>query len=256
MRDIFQEVFEAPTDPTEAARIAMRPNLRKRFYARADVRETADGFVIVLDDRPVRTPAQQPLAAPSRALAEAIAAEWQAQGEVIDPGRMPLTRLANTVIDGVAGRRDEVAAEIEKYLRSDLLFYRAEGPEGLVRRQSLAWDPVLAWARDQLSARFVLTEGVKFVDQPEHAVTAARSAIPRDHWRLGAVSSITSLTGSALLALALLHDALSVDEAWRAAHVDEDWNIQQWGRDEIAMARRDFRFAELRAAAEVLRRLG
>ena len=131
--------------------------MRARFYQRAAAGErTGEGFPVLLDGRPVRTPARELLAAPSEALAQALAAEWEAQREVIDPARMPLTRLANSIIDGVVRRPEPVAAEIEKYLGSDLLFYRAAEPEGLVAQQARHWDPVLEWARDALGARFVL----------------------------------------------------------------------------------------------------
>ena len=254
MRDIFEEIFlEYPQDPMEAARRSMRSPLRQRFYERAAVEGEAGGFAILLDGKPVRTPERRPLTAPSAALAQALADEWDAQREVINPAAMPLTRLSNSIIDGVAQTPLPVADEIAQYLGSDLLFYRAEGPQGLVERQERQWDPVLAWARDVLGARFVLAAGVMFVEQPDQAVAAARAAIPADAWRLGAVSSITTLTGSALLALAMLRGRLSVDEAWAAAHVDENWNMEFWGRDERALERRAFRFAEMLAASEVLR---
>ena len=136
----------------------------------------------------MRTPARRALAAPTRALAEAIAAEWNAQTDVIDPARMPLTRLANAVIDAVADKPAPVADEIAKYLGSDLLCYRADAPAGLVERQARAWDPVLAWARDQFGARFVLAQGVVHVAQPREAIAAVRAAIPAEPWRLGALS--------------------------------------------------------------------
>ena len=254
MRDIFEEIFaKDPLEAMEAARRSMRPTLRRRFYDKATVEGRAEGFAILLDGKPVRTPARRLLTAPAPALAEAIAAEWDAQKEVIDPAAMPLTRLANSIIDGVAPTPLPVAEEIAQYLGSDLLFYRAEGPQALVERQARQWDPVLAWARDVLGARFLLAAGVMFVEQPEEAMAAAKAAIPADAWRLGAVSSITTLTGSALLALAMLRGRLSVDEAWAAAHVDEDWNMEFWGRDERALERRTYRFAEMLAAAEVLR---
>src|SRR3989442_3190358 len=253
MRDIFEEIFhDEPADPVEAARRAMRPALRRRFYRNANVADGEGGFGLVLDGKPVRTPARHMLALPTRPLAEAIAAEWQAQGALIDPGKMPLTRLANAVIDAVAASPDPVAAEIAKYLASDLVFYRADDPEGLLQRQAHHWDPVLAWARDALGARFVLAEGVVHVGQPDHALAAAAAAIPRDPWRLGAVHAVTTLTGSGLIALALAAGRLSVDAAWEAAHVDEDWNMAQWGRDALALERRSLRFAEMQAAATVL----
>jgi chaperone required for assembly of F1-ATPase len=253
MRDIFTEIFEnQPADPMESARRGARPQLRKRFYQRAHVSDGEGGFAVLLDGKPVMTPARRPLAAPSRALAEAMAGEWQAQQDAIDPARMPLTRLANVAIDAVAERPRPVAEEIEKYLGSDLLFYRAEGPPGLVERQALLWDPVLGWARDTLAARFVLAQGVMPVAQPKEAIAAAACAIPHEPWRLTAMASITTLTGSALLALALAQGKLDADAVWAAAHVDEDWQMSQWGRDEAALERRAAREAEFHAAAKVL----
>jgi chaperone required for assembly of F1-ATPase len=253
MRDIFQDIFvDQPIDPIEASRRNMRPQLKKRFYKNVSVTRRGADHAIELDGRPVRTPARAVLAAPTLPLARAIAAEWEAQADAVDPATMPLTRLANTVIDGVATRMPEVASEIEKYLASDLVCYRAEGPEALIARQAKAWDPVLAFARDVLGARFVLTQGVVFVAQPDHAIAAARGAIPIDPWRLGAVHAIMTLSGSALIALALARGGLSLDAAETAAHVDEDWNLDQWGRDALAMERRTARLTEMRAAATVL----
>src|SRR5579862_4068588 len=250
MRELFDN--PPPDDPTEATRRSARTTLPRRFYETATIAEEPGGYAVRLDDKPVRTPARRVLAAPTRALAEAIAAEWQGQQDVIDPAKMPLTRLANAIIDGVADAPGPVAAEVAKYLASDLVFYRADTPAGLVERQARHWDPILDWARQALGADFRLGEGVVFVAQPEAALAAARAAIPEEPWRLGAVHAITTLTGSTLIALAMARGALSADAAWQAAHVDEDWNMAQWGRDEMAVARRDFRFAEFQAAVTVL----
>lgn len=249
------DLFEIrPTDgPMTAARRGARPALHRRFYDRVAVAATDGDYSITLDGRPARTPAGHLLAAPSTALAQAIAAEWAAQRETIDPATMPLTRLANAIIDGVAKSPVPVAAEIKKYLASDLLFYRAGTPQQLQARQAACWDPVLAWARDTLGADFKLGEGIVHVAQSEAALRAAAAAIPSDPWRLGALHVATTLTGSALTALALLRGRLSVEAAWQAAHVDEDWNMEAWGRDEMALQRRAFRFAEFSAAATVLR---
>ena len=258
MRDIFEEIFEnQPLDPMVSARQGGRPNLRKRFYTRAHIGEaTGDGgFAVLLDNKPIKTPARRALAAPTRALAQHLADEWHAQTEVIEPGRMPLTRLTNAVIDAVADQTAPVAEEVTKYLGTDLLFYRADAPPGLVALQSQHWDPVLAWARDALGARFVLIEGVVYAAQPNDAIGAARAAIPSDPWALGAVSSITTLTGSALLGLALAKGGIDTDAAWAAAHVDEDWQMLHWGRDEVALERRAYRFGEMQAAAAVLEHL-
>jgi chaperone required for assembly of F1-ATPase len=259
MRDIFAEIFEnQPADPMESARRGGRPDLRKRFYARAHVAGEAGeggGFGVLLDGKPIKTPARRALAGPTPALAEHIAGEWNAQEQVIDPARMPRTRLANAVIDAVTDRAAAVADEVAKYLGTDLMFYRADAPAGLVARQAQHWDPVLAWAHDALGARFILIEGVVYAAQPSQAIAAARGTIPADPWRLGAVAAITTLTGSALLALALGAGHLDTAAAWTAAHVDEDWQMEYWGRDEVAMARRAFRFAEFEAAATVLQQL-
>ncbi|MBO0757332.1 MAG: ATPase, partial [Bradyrhizobiaceae bacterium] len=215
LEDIFQD---HETDPIEAARRGLGRQLRKRFYGEVRISEGEGGFQILLDGRPVKTPGRHGLAAPTRALAQEIADEWQAQRDVIDPLNMPLTRLANTIIDGVASAPREVAAEIAKYLGSDLLVYRAQMPEGLVERQAKHWDPILAWARDALGAHFALAAGVAFVQQPAATLAAATAAIPSDPWQLGATHIITTLTGSALIALALARGALSLEEAWAAAH--------------------------------------
>ena len=254
MRDIFEGIFVTdPPNPMEAARKNMRPPLRKRFYRAATAEQTPAGdFAVLLDGRSVRTPAAKQLTAPAQPLAAALAAEWDAQREVINPARMPLTRLANTIIDGVSENSVEVVDEVHKYLASDLLFYRAEQPEGLVSQQARHWDPVLTWAHEALGARFMLSEGVMFVGQPKSAIAAAAAAISTDPWRLGAVHAITTLTGSALLALAVLRRRLSAQEAWTAANVDEDWNMAQWGSDDLALERRAFRWTEMQAAATVL----
>lgn len=256
MRDIFDDLarqgeIDPPADPMQAARRAMR-TLRRRFYGEASVADGADGHAVVLDNKPIRTPARHALKLPTRPLAAAVAAEWQGQGEFIDPARMPLTRLVNTIIDGVTAARQAVADEILKYLASDLVFYRVDAPEGLAERQASHWDPLIDWARDDLGARFMLAKGVMHVTQPDRALSAAAAALPGDPWRLGAVHSITTLTGSALIALAVAYERLPTDAAWAAAHVDEDWNRDQWGQDPLAIERRGFRFAEMQAAATVL----
>jgi chaperone required for assembly of F1-ATPase len=251
----MRELFESPAaeNPMQAARRGARPVLRRRFYENATVAATPDGHAVQLDGKPVLTPVRRPHAAPTRELAQALAAEWNAQTEVVDPAMMPLTRLANSIIDGVAQTPRPVADEIKKYLASDLLFYRAGEPEGLVERQARHWDPILQWVAETLGAKFYLGEGVVHVAQPESALEAARAAVPDDPWRLGAAHVITTLTGSALIAVAMARGALSTEAAWQAANVDEDWNMERWGRDEMAIKRRDFRLAEFRAAAAVLK---
>jgi len=250
MRELFDN--DSSQDPVEAARRSVRRNQRNRFYDNATAVAAADGFAVRLDDKPVRTPAGRVLAAPTLALAQAIAAEWNAQRDVIDPAKMPLTRLVNSIIDGVSDRAGAVAAEAEKYLTSDLVCYRATSPKGLAERQAEEWDPILNWAGETFGATFSVAEGIVHVAQPAQALTAAGAAVPGDPWRLGAVHAVTTLTGSALIALALARGRLTAGEAWQAANVDEDWNREQWGSDEKALEHSAARFAELQAAALVL----
>jgi chaperone required for assembly of F1-ATPase len=257
VRDLFEDIFKSePIDPTDAARRAVRPRLRRRFCACADIDQRDGACSVVLDGRAVKTPAGRILVAPVRTLAQELAAEWQAQAEFVDLATMPLTRLANTIIDGVADNPAAVAAEVAKYLAYDLVCYRAEAPDRLAARQAAAWDPVLGWAHEALGARFIPVTGLAVGAQPASALAAVATAIPcrppYDPWRLGALHAATTLTGSALIALALAGGALSLDAAWLAAHVDEDWNMEQWGRDQLSLERRGFRFAEMRAAALVL----
>ena len=242
--------------PVAALRRAAGPVRRRRFYQTVTIVAGQSGHLVQLDGKAVHTPGRRLLAAPVADLAGALAEEWARQGAHIDPATMPLSRLANTIIDGVATARDEVAAEIRNYLASDLLLYCAEAPELLGARQAQLWDPILVWAREALGADFKPGSGVMHVAQPGAALSAAGAALPNDEWQLGALHAATTLTGSALIALALSHGALSAEGAWQAAHVDEDWNMEQWGRDEIALQRRGLRFAEFAAAALVLHALG
>ena len=242
----------AAYDPTAAARLVMKPQLPKRFYKDVTIGEEDGAFALLLDGRKARTPSRHVLAVPTRCLGEALAAEWAAQKEFIDPSTMPLTRIVNSIIEGVVPDPGPVADDIVRYSGSDLLCYRAASPESLVRRLGEAWDPVLAWAREALGARFILSEGIVHVAQPEAATAAIRAALPSDPWRLGALHVVTTLTGSALLALALEKGRLTAAEAWTAAHVDEDFQTELWGADEDAAARRQAREREMMAAAKLL----
>jgi len=256
MRELFDEVAgKSPIDPEEAVRRTTRGPRRQRFYARADVVGTPDGFAVTLDDKPVRTPSGRALAVPTREIADAIAAEWDAQREFIDPLTMPFTRFANSVVDAVVERVDAVADDVAKYLGSDLLFYRAGHPEALVAREAALWDPVVFWAANTLGAHFILAEGIVHLRQSEPAIAAARAAFPADPWSIAALHVVTTVTGSALLALALLHGVFDADQVWVAAHVDEDWNIDKWGIDEEVAARRAARLVDFKAAAGILESL-
>jgi chaperone required for assembly of F1-ATPase len=243
-------------NPLETARRLTAPPRPKRFYAKVETTEEGGLFVLRLDGKRAMTPGKNPLAVPRRDLAEAIAAEWAGQGEFIAPVSMPVTRLANSAIDGVATRQAEVRKPIVDYAGADLLCYRAGEPEELVRRQQDAWDPILAWAERRFGGRFVLSEGVVHVAQLAKTLDALRGAIETfdEPFRLAGLSLATTLTGSVLIALALAEGALDVDSAWAAAHVDEDWNIFKWGEDAEAAKRRQQRFDDFKAAALAIKR--
>ena len=253
MRELFDEVAgKSPLDPQEAARRGARTPQRKRFYAKADVIEADGGFAIALDGKPIRTPSGCIITAPSREIAQAIAAEWEAQQDKIDPLTMPMTRFANSVVEAVVDRVDDVTADIAKYFSSDLLFYRAGHPDALVARETAHWDGVLFWAAEALGAHFILAQGIVHVRQPDAAIAAARAALPTDPWLVAAMHVVTTMTGSALLALALLHGVRDGDDVWAAAHVEEDFNAEQWGLDEEAAARRAARLVDFQAATRIL----
>lgn len=253
MRELFDEVAgHSPLDPQEAVRQAARTPRRKRFYKEAGVTDAQGGFAVTLDGKPIRTPSGRQVVIPLRPLADAVAAEWAAQGEAIDPVSMPLTRIANSVVEGVVDRVELVSVDLAKYFESDLLFYRAGHPEGLVAREAAHWDPVLFWAAETLGAHFILSEGVMHVRQPDEALKAARAALPGDAWSVAALHMVTTLTGSALLALALAYGVRHAGQVWAAAHVDEDWNADQWGVDEEAASRRATRLRDFEAAVTVL----
>ncbi|MDE2385778.1 MAG: ATPase [Alphaproteobacteria bacterium] len=224
--------------------------LPKRFYKAVSVGE---GGAILLDGRPVKTPMKQNLCLPTPALAQAVAAEWQAQDKLIDPAKMPLTKLANTAIDRVGAERAHVAGEVVAFAGNDLVCYRADEPEELVALQRQQWDPVLAWALAALDAGFTFTHGIIHVAQDVHALKAVeRHVATLDDFALTGLHNVMTLTGSALIAIMLQARALAPQAAWTAAHVDEDFQISQWGEDFEAADRRAARKAEFEATAQFL----
>ena len=231
-----------------------KPAATRRFYEAAGSAPTEGGFALALDGRPARTPGRSALVLPTEALAMAVAAEWNAQVETIRPDTMPLTRLANTAIDGVAPRLAEVRDEVVRYAGSDLVFYRAGSPDSLVSLQAAAWDPVLEWAREALAARFILSEGVTWVAQPETSLARIRAAVEAEEspFRVAALSVATTLTGSALLSLMMARAAIAEEAAWSAAHVDEFHQESLWGSDAEALSRRENRRRDFAAAATML----
>lgn len=230
----------------------------RRFWSEASVDRAASGagFVVRLDARQVNTPGKQPLVVPSRALAEAIAAEWQAQEEVIDPRAMPFTRMANSALEKVTPQRAEVAAMLAGYGDSDLTCYRADTPEGLVARQATAWDPLLDWAEANFGARLIPLEGVMYQAQPEAALAAlAAPVMAMDPFELTGFHDLVALSGSLVVGLAARAGHLPIDDLWARSRVDEIWQIEQWGADdeaaEVAAAKAD----DFRRAAEFLQKL-
>ena len=229
----------------------------KRFWRHATVRPGAGGDEVLLDERPMKTPARQPLALPTEMLAQAIADEWNAQGEEVNPQTMPLTGLANAAIDRVAPDKDGFADGLSSYGETDLLCYRADGPPSLVVRQAALWDPILAWARRRYDVDFEIVTGI--VHRPQPPATIARlshEVAVRDPFELAALAPLVTLSGSLLVALALAEEAIDLDAAWAAAILDEAWQAEQWGADAEATARLDARRAEFEAAERFLRLLG
>jgi chaperone required for assembly of F1-ATPase len=237
-----------------AAQANMRPKPVTRFFKAVEVHEADGQHALLLDGRGARTPGRNPLTVASRALMLAVAAEWERQRETIVPADMPLTRLLNSAIDGVVHTMAETRADILGYAGSDLLCYRAEEPDLLVARQADAFDPVLHWAADSLRARLNVTTSVMHVAQPSKALAAIGAELDAydEPVAMAALSVMTTLTGSVLLALAVGRGFLSAEAAWRAAHVDEDFQAERWGADADAMARRKARWREFEAAAIAL----
>ncbi|MDX8354192.1 ATP12 family chaperone protein [Cognatiyoonia sp. IB215182] len=207
----------------------------KRFWKTVQATECAGGYTVLLDTKSVKTPAKADLIVPTQAMAEAIAAEWKAQEEVLDPGTMPVTRGANAAIDKVRVQRAEVAALLAEYGDSDLLCYRAAGPDALIQQQAEGWEPMLDWAANTLGARLFVGEGVMHVPQTSDALAKLRAELDAfDDFALAAVHDLVSLSGSLILALAVTKKAVTVEDAWALSRIDEHWQIAQWGEDEEA----------------------
>jgi len=211
----------------------------KRFYTSAGVTEAPEGFGVALDGKPVRTPAKRPLAVPTRALAEAIAEEWLAQGETVDPKRLPLTRVASIALDLVAPRREAVVAEVLKYAGTDLVCYRAEQPAGLAARQHAAWQPLIDWAAQTFDAPLTATASILPVPQPPATLKAFETAVAAyDTHRLAALHLATAACGSLVVALALIEGRLDAEAAFATAELDESYEIERWGEDAEQARRR------------------
>ncbi len=225
----------------------------KRFWTSVSVDAER---VVRLDDRPVRTPGRVPLALPTPALAEAVAGEWRDVGEAVDPRAMPLTGLANAAIDRIGADPAPFADGLARYAESDLLCYRADSPPELVERQDAVWNPLLDWARDRYDVHFTNVTGIMHRPQPSAtAERLAQAVAALDPFRLAALSPVVTITGSLVLALALLEDAADADTIWTAAHVDEDFQAEQWGEDYLAVEAREAKRREFDAAVRFLKAL-
>lgn len=223
----------------------------KRFWTTVEVSRADEGFTVLLDGRSIRTPGKAVLAAPTQALAEAMAEEWRRQDKVIDPAVMPMTRFTNTAIDRVRPEHSAVADIVSAFGETDLLCYRAESPAELVAREAAAWDPLLDWAARHFEARLATTVGVLPVTQPDSALQRLDAAVRgADPFELTALHELVSLTGSLVLGLAVSEGERQPEEAWALSRVDEEWQIEQWGRDEeadrTAAQRRDALFEAAR----------
>ena len=245
-------------DPQELARkiaaqaVYERP-LAKRFYTSVDLLDQAGGYGLVLDGKPVKTPLKRNLFMPTKTLADAVAGEWESQEEHINPATMLLTKLCNTALDRVGEDRQRIVDEIVDYANSDLLCYRAEGPVELVARQVERWDPVLDWASDALGARCSVTGGVVHQNQPDACLAAFRKFVDGfDDFAIAGFHNVMTLTGSAVLAAAAKEEFLPGDQIWALAHIDEDWQIEQWGEDAEEANRRQTRQEEFSAMLEFL----
>ena len=258
MRDILTDLENdednVVKDPMRVAQQSMKMQMPKRFYKEVGVDEDEAGFAITLDGKAIKTPGQNPVRLPNQVAGELVAQDWDAQQEHINMGQMPHQRIVNTAVDGVIRDPQSVVEEMLRFSGSDLLCYRADNPEGLVELQRQHWDPILDWAAKDLKANFDLVEGLIHQPQPQAALSAFGLALDSIEcpFKLACLYQVTALTGSSIIAMAVYHKALSCDEAWNAAHVDDDWQISQWGDDDEAIARRAVRKRDMNAACDLL----
>jgi len=223
----------------------------KRFWKTATVEQTDDGFAVLLDGRSVKTPAKAGLIVPSKALAEKIASEWDAQEGDVNPEIMPFTRAANAAIDKVTLQFVEVADLIAAYGENDLLCYRAATPQELVDRQAAAWDPILDWANDVYGVRLATGQGVMHIAQPPSAIERLTQEVHAlSPFQLTAFYDLVSLTGSLVLGFAIVNNRLGADAAWDLSRIDEIWQAEHWGQDEEALDLAETKRQALLSAAE------
>jgi chaperone required for assembly of F1-ATPase len=256
MREFLEDAEAHRQDGYGRAQAHAKRDLPKRFYKDATVQALDGGFAVGLDGRVPKTPGMKQVVVPTPAIAEAMVAEWAAQGEFIDPSTMPLVRLVNSAIEAGEESIPALRAEIVKYAGNDLLLYRADSPEGLVQRQEQFWDAALVSLARHFDIAFQPTVGIVHQPQPEATLSKLAAALEGEPLLpLTAMNAITSITGSGLLAIAHRHGLLSAEEAWLAAHVDEDYNVELWGEVEEITARRAKRRAEFESAVRLFEML-
>lgn len=226
----------------------------KRFYKDVSVSPVGDAFAISLDGRPMKTPQRNPLAVPMPGLAEAIAAEWAAQGEEIIPASMPLTALAQGALDQVDNERERIVSRIAAFADSDMLYYRADqGQQALIDHQAEHWDPLLDWARQRYDVGFNLIHGIRYEAQPEETIARLGKVVEaQDGFTIAAMLSLVGLSGSLIATLGLVEKTHDTDTLWPLVNLEELWQEQQWGRDDVAVAMRNLKQAEFEAAARFL----
>ncbi len=253
MREFLNDVDKHMDDGYGRAQAAVKQQQPKRFYENVSVGGRDGNFYIELDGRATKTPGKIPVVVPSRELARLMANEWQAQAGIIDAHTMPMVRLVNSAIEGGAGVAAALRREVIKYAGNDLLLFRADSPRELVNDQELHWDAALAGLARHFGVKFQLVTGIIHCEQPKNTLARlAKSLEGSDHFVLTAMVSITGLTGSGLLAIALRHTLIDAEAAWVAAHVDEDYNARLWGADKQALARRQKRRIEFDSAIRLL----
>lgn len=225
----------------------------KRFFERATASPVDGGFGVALDGRPIRTPVKAPLVVPNLPLAEAIAGEWNAQGDKLDPRSMPFTGLANAAIDRIAPDPSRFSQSLAVFAESDLLAYRADHPAPLIARQSAVWDPIIDWARGRFDIAFIVTSGIMHQPQPESTINRLQAAVEiHKPFELAGLQPIVTISGSLIIALALLEQAIDTETAWAAGQLDELWQEEQWGEDDFALKAREARKKDFDIAARFL----
>ncbi len=258
MLETLEDIEKAAVkDPMRVASLSAKSQLRKRFYKLATVYSDAENINIHLDGRSVKTPGGETFCAPNIHVGELVANEWNRQEERIDPQTMPVMRLINTSIDGVSKDMQPVKDDIIRFAGSDLLCYRADNPEELIANQQKLWEPLIEWAGSSLGAVFSVQTGIMHVAQSSDCITAFGQHVNpiESPELLTALHSLTAISGSAIIALAILKGEIDIAQGWNAAHVDEDWQISKWGEDSDAQAFRAARKLEFEAAVHLLKAL-